>query len=179
LTFTSRKSPEGVHKRNLGDIVDQALANAKRLADEGKSGLACAALRRTADALKREEEERRAGHAERIKALFGLERDIALAAYEGEAAAEAIVSMAEALHGDQVDDRRKTLIAEGDALHEFGDRRGNNSHLIAAIAVRRATLRLAVTRDEIGFDQMNLGTALSTLGGRESGTARLEEAVAY
>jgi len=65
---------------NLGGIVDQAIANAKRLADEGKSPLARAALRRTADTLRREEEERRASHAERVRALFSLERDIALVA---------------------------------------------------------------------------------------------------
>jgi hypothetical protein len=57
---------------HLGSIVDQAIANAKRLADEGKSRLARAALRSTADTLRREEEERRASHVERVRALFGL-----------------------------------------------------------------------------------------------------------
>ena len=168
----------GRTRTNLGDIVDQALVNARRLAGEGKSRLARAALRRTADTIGREEEERRAAHAERIRTLFGLERDIALAAYDGEAAAEAIVAMAEALHGDQIGDRCKTLIAEGAALDEFGDRRGSNVHLIAAIAVRGATLRLAATPDEIGSGQNNLGNALWRLGERESSTARLEQAVA-
>ena len=168
----------GQTRTNLGDIVDQALANARRLAGEGKSRLARTALRRTADTLRREEEERRSAHGERIRTLLGFERDIALAAYNGEAAAEAIVVMAESLYGDQVGDRRKTLIAEGDSVEEFGDRRGSNVHLIAAIAVRRATLRLASTSGEIGFDQANLGNALSRLGERENGTARLEEAVA-
>jgi tetratricopeptide (TPR) repeat protein len=168
----------GRARTNLGDIVDQALANATRLTDEGKSRLARAALRRTADTLKREEEERRAAHVESVRMLFGRERDIALASYEGEAAADAIVAMAESLHGDQIDNRRKTLIAEGDALYEFGDRRGSNVHLIAAIGVRRVALRLAATPDEIGADQTKLGNALWTLGERESGTARLEQAVA-
>ena len=78
------------------------------------------ALRRTADTLRREEEERRASHAERVRALFGLERDIALAAYDGEAAADAILAMADSLHGDQTDARRNSLIAEGNSLYEFG-----------------------------------------------------------
>src|SRR6202022_381709 len=56
--------------------------------------------------------------------------------------------------------------------------RGSNVHLIAAIAVRRATLRLAADHDAVGFDQNNLGSALFRLGEREGGTARLEEAVA-
>src|SRR5690242_17279751 len=46
----------GRTQTNLGDIVDQAVANAKRLAREGKSRLARAALRKTADTLRREEE---------------------------------------------------------------------------------------------------------------------------
>jgi len=162
---------------NLGGIVDQAIANAKRLAGEGKSRLARAALRRTADTLRREEEERRASHAERVRALFGLERDIALAAYDGEAAAEAILAMADSLHGDQTDARRNSLIAEGNSLYEFGDQRGSNVHLIAAIAVRQASLRLATGSDAVGYDQNNLGNALLRLGERERGAARLEEAV--
>jgi hypothetical protein len=63
----------GQTRTNLGGIVDQAIANAKRLAGEGKSRLARAALRRTADTLRQEEEERRASYAERVRVLFGLE----------------------------------------------------------------------------------------------------------
>jgi tetratricopeptide (TPR) repeat protein len=167
----------GRTQTNLGSIVDEALANAKRLSDEGKSRLACAALRRTADALRRQEEERRAFYAENVSVLFGRERDTALAAYDGEAAAEAILAMAESLHGDRIDARRSSLIAEGDRLYESGDQRGSNVHLIAAAAVRRATLRLAAHPDAVGFDQNKLGNALGILGARERGTARLEEAV--
>jgi tetratricopeptide (TPR) repeat protein len=175
----------GQTQTNLGSIVDEALANAKRLADEGKSRLARAALRSAADRLRREEEERRreeeerrVSYAESVTVLFGRERDIALAAYDGEGAAEAILRMAETLHGDPTEARRNSLIAEGNRLYEFGQQRGSNVHLIAAIAVRRATLRLAAGRDALGFDQNNLGNALFSLGERESGTARLEEAVA-
>src|SRR6516225_8326320 len=177
LRSAARASRDFPSPANLGGIVDQAIANAKRLAGEGKSRLARAALRRTADSLRREEEERHASHAERVRALFGLERDIALAAYDGEAAAEAILAMADSLHGDQTDARRNSLIAEGNSLYEFGDQRGSNVHLIAAIAVRQAALRLATASHAVGYDQNNLGNALKALGERESGTARLEEAV--
>jgi tetratricopeptide (TPR) repeat protein len=166
----------GRTQTNLGDIVEQALANAKRLVSEGKSRLARATLRKTAGALRREEEERRAAHGERIRVHFGLERDIALKAYDGEAAAEAIVGMAESLHGDRQGAVRNALIEEGDRLIEFGYRRGSNVHLIAAIAVCRTTLGLATGSNEVGIDQSALGTALVRLGERESGTARLEEA---
>ena len=164
----------GRTQTNLGEMVDRALANAKRLTDEGKSRAARAALRRTATDLRRDDADRLAAYETGIRAVLGRERDIALAAYDGEAAAEAVLAMAEALHGD----RRAVLIAEGEALVEVGDQRGSNVHLIAAIAVRRAALALATGADEIGYDRTVLGIALWRLGERESGTARLEEAVA-
>ena len=164
----------GRTQTNLGEMVDRALANAKRLTDEGKSRAARAALRRTATNLRRDDADRRAAYETGIRAVLGRERDIALAAYDGEAAAEAVLAMAEALHGD----RRAVLIAEGEALVEVGDQRGSNVHLIAAIAVSRAALALATGADEIGYDRTVLGIALWRLGERESGTARLDEAVA-
>jgi hypothetical protein len=51
-------------------------------------------------------------------------------------------------------------------------------HLNAAIVVRREQLALATSSDERGAGRDNLGNALWRLGERESGTARLEEAVA-
>jgi tetratricopeptide (TPR) repeat protein len=51
-------------------------------------------------------------------------------------------------------------------------------HLIALIILRRKLLDAASSDDERGLAQDNLGTALWTLGDRESGMARLEEAVA-
>ena len=52
-----------------------------------------------------------------------------------------------------------------------GRDRGSNVHLAAVITLRRKLLDAATSDD-------NLGKALQTLGARESGTARLEEAVA-
>ena len=163
---------------NFGEIVDKALANAKRLADEGRYRLALAGLNKTAAALKREEEERRASYAEQVKALYGRGRDIALAAYDGAAAAEAILAMAETLHGDSIAERRALLIAEGDSLYEHGQQRGSNVHLDAAIEVRRAMLALAATPDQIGYDRCVLGLALAERGGRDATGDRLEQAVA-
>ena len=128
-------------------------------------------------ALKQEEKEGRAAYTEQVKVLHGRLRDIGLAAHDGAAAAGSILAMAETLHGASTADQRALLIAEGDSLVEYGTLKGSNVHLVAAIAVRRATLRLAATPDEIGDDQNLLGNALSYLGEREGGTARLEEAV--
>lgn len=159
---------------NLSEAIDRALATAKRLTDEGKSRAARAALRKTAEGLRRDEADRRAAFQAGITTLYGRERDIALAAYDGEAAAEAVVTMAETLHGDRRDARRALLIAEGDALEEFGYRRGSNTHLFAAIAVRQASLAIAAGPDLRATDSLRLGNALWRLGERESGTHRLE-----
>ncbi len=64
------------------------------------------------------------------------------------------------------------------ALYDFGDHAGRNDVLSAAIDIYRRALADA-PRERVPLDwamtQNNLGNALQTLGGRESGTARLEE----
>ena len=80
----------GQTQTNIDLIVDEALARARSLVDAGKSGLARAALRKAAEAMRREEEERRERYVAGVTALYNRERDIALAAYDGVAAAEAI-----------------------------------------------------------------------------------------
>jgi hypothetical protein len=50
--------------------------------------------------------------------------------------------------------------------------------LVALIALRSRLLALATSDDERGAARTNLGNALWKLGERESGTARLEQAVA-
>src|SRR5262249_47690231 len=73
------------------------------------------------------------------------------------------------------------VLAQADELGSQGDEFGDNAALMEAIAVYRNGLSLA-PRSQQPLDwaqtQNNLGTALRTLGERESGTARLEEAVA-
>ena len=68
-----------------------------------------------------------------------------------------------------------------DERYDHGWDKGDNTALLVAIATWRAALGER-TRDRVPLDwamtQNNLGTALQTLGERESGTARLEEAVA-
>ena len=72
------------------------------------------------------------------------------------------------------------LLEKASALGDQGREFGDNAALCDAIDVYRSALILA-PRDRVPLDwaatQTNLGTALLTLGGRESGTARLEEAV--
>ncbi len=167
----------GLTQSDFGDIVDAALAKAKVQADKGQSGLARATLRKAAEDLQREEQERRATYIEGVTALYNRERDIALASYDGDAAAEAIAALAQAVHGADRVGALKALTAETEALYVYGRDRGSNVHLVAMIALSRKLLDAASTIDERGVAYVRLGNALSTLGSRESGTARLEEAV--
>jgi hypothetical protein len=163
---------------NLDDIVGRALARAKEQVDKGQSALARATLRRAAEEMKRDEEERRERYVAGVTALHNNERDIALASYDGEAAADAILALAEAIHGANAAAMAAFLKSEAEALETYGSDRGSNVHLIALIALRRKVLALASSGDERGAARTNLGIALGRLGERESGTERLEEAVA-
>ena len=163
---------------NIDASVDAALAKARAQVDQGQSRLARDTLRRAAEAMRHEEDERRERYVAGATLLYNRERDIALAAYDGEAAAEAIVALAQALHGSNVAATATFLNSEAQALEDYGRDRGSNVHLVAAIALRSRLVALASSDDERGRAHHNLGTALQTLGSRESGTARLEEAVA-
>src|SRR4051794_41093381 len=178
IDIYEREISGGQTQTNIDAIVDRALARARALVDVGKSGLAQAALRKAAEDMRHEEEERRERYVAGITVLYIRERDIALATYDGEAAATAIFSLAEAIHGTNTVIATRLLNSEAEMLYEYGRDRGSNVHLIALIAVRRKLLDAASSDDERGVANGNLGTALWTLGERESGTARLEEAVA-
>ena len=73
------------------------------------------------------------------------------------------------------------LLDQATELFKHGDEFGDNAALAEAIGVDRRRLALA-PRSERPLDwtmtQNNLGNALQALGERESGTTRLEEAVA-
>jgi tetratricopeptide (TPR) repeat protein len=168
----------GQTETNIDAIVDEALKRARSLVDVGKSGLARAALRKAVETMRRDEEDRRERYVAGVTALYSRERDIALAAYDGAAAAEAIILLAEAIHGANATMVAQSLNSEAESLYEYGRDRGSNPHLIALITVWQRLLDAASSDDELGTAHRNLGNALVTLGERESGTARLEEAVA-
>jgi exonuclease VII small subunit len=163
---------------NLDDIVGRALARAKEQVDRGQSRVALATLRKAADESRRAEQEHRDRYVAGQTLLRNQERDIALASYDGDAAAEAIVALAEAIYGANAPAVETFVTSEADTLQTYGRDRGSKVHLVAVIALRRRLLAHASTEDERGASRTNLGNALLTLGGRESGTARLEEAVA-
>jgi tetratricopeptide (TPR) repeat protein len=162
---------------NLDDIVNRALARAKEQVDLGQSRLARATLRRAAEEMRREEEKRRERFDAGVTALYTQARDVALAAYDGDAAAEAIIELAHSIHGVNPSKIAAFLTSEAQALYEYGCDRGSNVHLVAAIALRKLQVEKASGSVERGGALYELGRALWRLGERESGTARLEEAV--
>ena len=162
---------------NTDAIVEEALTRARSLVDAGKSGLAQATLRRAADEMRREDEERRARYLAGITALYNRARDVALAAYDGPSAAEAIALLAEAIHGSNISAVAPALNSEAATLFQHGRDRGSNVHLAASIALRRKLLSAALSDRDRGFGYHDLGVALCMLGARESGTDKLEEAV--
>jgi len=99
IDIYEKESAGGTIQTNIDAIVDEALARARIQVDKGQSGLARATLRRAADAMRREEAERRERYLEGVKALYHRERDIALATFDGAAAADAIFAFAQAIHG--------------------------------------------------------------------------------
>ena len=122
---------------NLDEIVNRALARAKDQVDKGQSALARATLRRAAEEMRRDEEERRERYIAGVTALYTQARDIALAAYDGDAAAEAVVELARALQNVSATKIATFLSSEAAALERHGDERGSNVHLFAAIALRQ------------------------------------------
>jgi tetratricopeptide (TPR) repeat protein len=73
------------------------------------------------------------------------------------------------------------LLRQAEALYRQGDERGDNNALRGSIEVCERALAEYQRSEfplEWGMTQNDLGLVLEKLGGRESGTARLEEAVA-
>ena len=170
-----REIATGSTETNLDDICARALQKARAQFDRGQSALADATLTHAAEELERDEKDRREHYEASIAKLRHRQRDLALAGFEPARAAEAILALGRALHGD-ARALAGFLDAEAAALHTQGEHRGSNVHLIAEIALRREALALASGRDARAQAGISLGNALAILGARESGTARLEEA---
>ena len=162
---------------NLDEIVGRALARAKEQVDCGQSNLARATLRRAAQEMQREEEDRRERYVAGVTALYHRERDIALASYDGDAAADATIELARSIRSANAGKIAEFVGSEAQALYEYGRDRGSNVHLVAAVRLCRSLLALANSIDERGAAQNKLGVALKVLGERESGSTRLDEAV--
>ena len=99
--------------------------------------------------MEREERERRERFEAGVTQLRRSQRDFALAAYDADGAAAAILALGKALHGSDAAAMTKFLEAEAGALHEQGRDRGSNVHLLAEIPLRREALA-PTPRDGLG-----------------------------
>ncbi|EGV27574.1 tetratricopeptide domain protein [Thiorhodococcus drewsii AZ1] len=97
-------------------------------------------------------------------------------------AAATLASAVELVAETDPDQRLAYLDQQADMLQTEGDEHGNNAALKQAIVLYQGALLPARPRARVPLvwaaTQNNLGTALARLGARESGTARLEQAVA-
>jgi tetratricopeptide (TPR) repeat protein len=110
-----------------------------------------------------------------------VEGDLALTERRYAEAADLFGQAAGYVPGTHPDEHAGYLERQADALYRQGDEFGDNAALVLAIDRYKALLlmrsRARVPR-QWAETQVNLGNALATLGERESGTGKLEEAVA-
>ena len=174
-----RRSPEGRSRPMSATSSTRAIARAKEQVDRGQSALARATLRRAAEAMRREEEERRERYVAGATLLYNRERDIALASYDGDAAAERDCGAGRGRSwGERGGGRDVPQFGSEDALRVWKRSRQQRASRSLRLRCGAKCWRSASSDDERGAARTNLGIALWTLGERESGTARLEEAVA-
>jgi tetratricopeptide (TPR) repeat protein len=180
-----RRLVEDVKSLRVNDPEVQALrqqaAAALEIADH-TTAFARLTQARTIVTTKRETLARVLDEQKREEAALVFEQarvELARLAYEQ--AADLFAEAARLLPAGDIETRWHYIMEKADAEETMGDERGNNPALVQAIESYRAALLLAL-RTERPLDwattQNNLGNALQRLGARESGTARLEEAVA-
>ena len=163
----------------LTDRAASTLAAASPDLDAADCDLKAArALMRT----KREALQQAAADAQREEAAIARQQALVAASrLDRVAAADLYLQAADLLPPTDTEVRWSDTLTAANLLTNQGEERGDNAALVRAIDLYREALS-QVSRSEVPSDwattQMNLGTALQTLGARESGTARLEEAVA-
>lgn len=159
---------EGRIRSNHGDFVDTVLAGVAALAAEGDYAGASDALAR---ALAGED----AAHRARKSRLLASAAEVAMLQGDAETAAGHLIAKADLDAGGcaVVDD----LIAVQNRYHFKGRDTGTALDLEIAIALGQLIAPRASSADQRGTALNDLGLSLQSLGARESGTARLEDAV--
>jgi tetratricopeptide (TPR) repeat protein len=149
---------------------------AQTLIDKGEFDAARAVLARGRQAWKKSRESSSRYEAQLLAQEAGI--DHLQLAYRSAAAKYA--EAASLVAPFDAEGRKKWLLAEASEFYDQGNEFGDNPALVEAIGFYRQCL--ALSRESAPRDwattQMNLGAALWTLGERESGTGKLEEAVA-
>jgi tetratricopeptide (TPR) repeat protein len=168
---------EGERGSNLGEFVDSVLKRiAERTLAQDFEGAASEADRAFADWQRGEEERRAESTAAGIRLLeAGIEQDRLRRDFRS--AARRIAAAVDLEHPDP-EARFAALRQRQDALYLEGRDKGINASLEVAIEIARIEAERANNPEQQGIARNDLGNALRVLGERESGTARLEEAVA-
>ncbi|SNY54610.1 Tetratricopeptide repeat-containing protein [Pseudooceanicola antarcticus] len=169
LEVASQRSPGA----NLDAEIAQIMAEVDRLNDEDKLEEGMAVLRRAREA-------RREKLAEEKAALVALlDKGIAQAVL-ARSVEDAVNCELEKLEIEVPESsaRFEALRSVRRTWYERGRDLGLNFDLEVSIALAEACLQLADTPAKQATAQNDFGNALSDLGARESGTARMEEAVA-
>jgi tetratricopeptide (TPR) repeat protein len=163
---------------NEDDFVNALL---ERVADQTKAGQFDQATQEVDAALveldRREIERREALQRSRIALLkAGIEQDILRR--DALAVARRVARIAATEEPDDSSQRFEALRKRQAIFHVEGRDKGLNFSLEIAIEIARSTVNCAQDADQRGAALNDLGVSLATLGERESGTARLEQAVA-
>jgi pimeloyl-ACP methyl ester carboxylesterase len=171
-------SKKGAYGSNLGALVDTVLAAVAVKTRDGDIEGAAREADQGFREWERSEAERRAISVRSGVALLeaGLAQDILRR--DAWAAARRVARIVALEHPEDASARFAATRERRTTFYEHGDEKGINFDLLIAIEIARLELDVAQDPRERGTAQSDLGNALATLGERESGTARLEEAVA-
>ncbi len=165
-----RVREEGRHGSNLGDFVDEVLRRSAELAAKGGYDAADDEIE---EALRREAEESRA------REVRLLERGVDTALLKRDAAtgAKRIARRTELKLPDGANLYDALRAVQVEWFERYERDKGVNLDLEVLIRLGEIALQAAANPDERVRSLNDLGFQLYTLGKRESGTARLEEAV--
>jgi tetratricopeptide (TPR) repeat protein len=159
-------------------LIDETL---RQVAERTKANDAAGATRAAEAGFaqwEKEESERRTSALARGLKLLEAALQTDLLRFDAEAAAQRIEKIVSLEHANDPKAMFAALRRRRDQFYEEGDEKGVNFSLQVAIAIARHEVSLARGADERGMALNDLGTALGTLGHRESGTDKLNEAVA-
>ena len=159
-------------------LIDETLRRvAERTKVDDAAGATRAAEAGFAQWEKEESARRTSALARGVKLLeVALQTDVLR--FDADAVAQRVEKIVSLEHESDPQARFDALRQRGDQFYVEGRDKGVNFSLQAAIAVARREVALAQGPDERGTALNDLGVALSILGERESGTDKLDEAVA-
>ena len=167
---------EGRHGSNLGGFIDEVLRRVAAFSANGEYEKGAGEADNAFEQWQDEEAERQDSAKQQGSALLRAAANQYFLAGNAKEAAARFVKIVE-LETLDVSQRFESLRALQDEWYVRGRDRGLNLDLRISIEIALFVLDAASERQERGTALVDLATALSTLGQRESGTARLEEAV--